>query len=119
MRYIKTKDNVFEVVDENELVYRVRAKKDNDNIYSKSKRCTDVLKESDDLLDLLDRIIIKPSKRGERYKILRKSEFLKLSSKFVLSKSDYIFGAIVIVGSKGEPTIKSIAYLKEGELELL
>lgn len=54
MRYIRTKDTIFEVVEETELVFRVRAKGNTHNVYSKSKCATDVIRYSDTIEKLCD-----------------------------------------------------------------
>ena len=59
MKFIRTENNIFEVVGENELVYRVRAKNNPENIYSKSKCRTDVVKQADTIEELCDLFVIK------------------------------------------------------------
>ena len=56
-KYIRTDSSIFEVVDENELVFRVKAKGNPNNIYSKSKSQTPVYKCSDKLENLINRYI--------------------------------------------------------------
>lgn len=59
MKYIRTEHNIFEVINETELVYRViGASREKNNIYSKSKCSTNVIKSSDTIEDLLDGFII-------------------------------------------------------------
>ena len=58
MKYIRTKDTIFEVVEETDLVYRVKAKGNPNNIYSKSKINTMVVASDDHLYNLCDRFVI-------------------------------------------------------------
>lgn len=57
MSYIRTKDTIYKVVEENDLVYRVVAKKDKSKVYSKSKITTDVIKKADDIEELCDTFV--------------------------------------------------------------
>lgn len=59
MKFLRTEDTVFEVVEETELVYRVKAKGNPHNIYSKSKKNTTVIKIGDTITDVCDEFIIK------------------------------------------------------------
>ena len=54
MSYIRTKYNIFEVVEETDIVYRVRAKGNPNNIYSKSKCQTDVISQAESIEELCD-----------------------------------------------------------------
>ena len=58
MKFIRTKTNIFEVVDENDLVYRVKAKGNPNNIYSKSKCQTSVIKQGFTVEELCDKFIV-------------------------------------------------------------
>ena len=57
MSYIRTKDTIYKVVEENDLVYRVIAKKDKSKVYSKSKITTDIIGKSDTLEELCDEFV--------------------------------------------------------------
>ena len=57
MKYIRTKHTIFEVVDENENVYYVRAKSDRESVYAKSKRNTDIITEGNSIEELCDEFI--------------------------------------------------------------
>jgi hypothetical protein len=57
MRYIRTKDTIFEVIEETDAVYRVKAKGNPHNIYSKSKCQTEVVKFADTIESLVDRYV--------------------------------------------------------------
>jgi hypothetical protein len=57
MRYIRTKDTIFEVIEETDAVYRVKAKGNPHNIYSKSKCQTEVVKFADTIEELIDRYV--------------------------------------------------------------
>jgi hypothetical protein len=58
MRYIRTKDTIFEVVEETDTIYRVKAKGNPHNIYSKSKCQTEVVRFADTIEELLDERVI-------------------------------------------------------------
>ena len=57
-KYIRTETNIFEVVDENDLVYKVRAKRNPNNIYSKSKKSSDILFEGVTVGECLDEYVV-------------------------------------------------------------
>lgn len=60
MKYIKTPHNIFQVVGENKLVYKIiGASREKNNIYSKSKKCSDVIAQASHIEDLLDGILFK------------------------------------------------------------
>lgn len=82
MRYIRGRDNV--VVDE--TVNPELAKKYRDYNYIK--------KESDDLFDLVDRVVIAPLKKGQNWRVLYKKYFMNLKMRFVLEHRYKIYGAI-------------------------
>ena len=57
--YIRTDTNVFEVVDENEKVYRVLPVcRDSDKVYSKSKVATNVIKSGKTIEELCDERVL-------------------------------------------------------------
>ena len=58
-KFIRTKDTIFEVVEETDIVYRVKAKSNPNNIYAKSKCQTIVLEEANELKDLCDEFVVK------------------------------------------------------------
>ena len=59
MKYIRTKTNIFEVVEETELVYKViGASRDRNNVYSKSKCQTEVIDSGDTIEELCDEFVI-------------------------------------------------------------
>ena len=58
MKYIRTKWSIFEVVEETDLVYRVKAKWTPTHIYSKSKCQTEVIKQADTIEELCDEFVI-------------------------------------------------------------
>lgn len=75
MKYIKTAHNIFEVIDETELVYKViGASRERNNIYSKSKCSTNVIKSSDSIEDLLEGFIVE-NKDYHNWFFLDVSEF--------------------------------------------
>ena len=56
MKYIRTEQTIFEVIEETNLVYRVRAK-NKKNIYSKSKCQTTVNGSADTIEELCDEFV--------------------------------------------------------------
>ena len=60
MKYIRTETNIFEVVGENEKVYKIKAIKHKNLIYSKSKIQTNVIKEASTIEELCDEWVIIP-----------------------------------------------------------
>lgn len=54
MKYIRTPFTIFEVVEETDVVYRVRAKWTPTHLYSKSKCQTDVIKQADTIEEVCD-----------------------------------------------------------------
>ena len=82
MRYIRGRDNV--IIDE--TVNPELAKKYRDYNYIK--------KESDDLYDLFDRIIMAPISRGHNWRVLYKKQFELYTTKYVLEHRYKIYGAI-------------------------
>ena len=57
MKYIRTKDTIYQVVDENNLVYRVKGKRDPATTYSKSKKNTEIISGGDTIEELCDEFI--------------------------------------------------------------
>lgn len=57
MRYIRTPFSIFEVVEETDTVYRVKAKWTPSHTYSKSKRQTEVIKSANTIEELCDEIV--------------------------------------------------------------
>lgn len=75
MKYIKTAHNIFEVIDETELVYKViGASRERNNVYSKSKCSINVIKSSDSIEDLLDGFIVENENDGNWF-FMNVSEF--------------------------------------------
>ena len=119
-KYIKTKTTIFEVVGENELVYKVKAKGNPNNIYTKSKCQGDILKEDMYLDNLINRYIAV----GPRHKkIISKYQFQKMHLSEIKSGIEAgirYFGCIWTLDEVGAPTLKAVTEVnKEGELELL
>ena len=118
MTYIRTKDTIFAVVEETDLVYRVKAKGNPNNIYSKSKCATDVIKKGNEIKDVIDDYIIVVN--GNEIGCLLLNElgnYDKVLSinKEVRENDAIIYGAIW--------TSKGLIYVakmnEKGELELL
>ena len=104
MKYIRTEETIFEVVDENDLIYKVVAK-NKKNTYSKSKCQTNVVSQAETIEELFDEFIVNDSKPH----ILRD---IFLSGGRMAGKTPQTFGAIWIVGKFGEPILKSVAKMK-------
>ena len=110
-KFIRTKDTIFEVVDETPIVYKVRAKGNPSNIYSKSKCQTTVIDYADSVLPLCDELVavfdsnVRPVPCGSSI----------LMAKGYAGKNGHIKGAIW--------TDKGLIYVakmnEKGELELL
>ena len=58
MKYGRTLNTIFEIVDETELVYHVKAKGNPHNIYSKSKCQGEIIKIADTIQDLCDEFVV-------------------------------------------------------------
>lgn len=96
MRYFKTESTIFELVEEREHVYIVKAKNDPTKTYSKSKIQTNIIQWADDLIDLVNRFVVIYEK-GYHYQIITKYKFGKKTTKEVkamLDKGAKIYGAI-------------------------
>ena len=108
MAYIRTKDTIFEVVGETDIIYRVKAKGNPDNIYSKSKCNTEVIKQADTIEELCDEFVC-----GKIHLLLKLYEVK--SEDFKEDVKDIVYGA--------KWTNKGLIYVakmnKKGELELL
>lgn len=114
MKYIRTKDwdGIWEVVEETDLVYRVKARGEPHHVYSKSKCQTQVIAQSDTIEELCDEFVFIDIGvfRTNRYiyKSLREAE----SKDFLYDKC---YGAIW--------TEKGLIYVAKmndkGEMELL
>ena len=113
MKYIRTKDTIFAVVKELEKVYFVRAKGNNNNIYSKSKCQTNVVSQANTIEDLCDQFVLLDH---NKVFLLANNNFSVI--KDIWNRRDmeiYIYGAIW--------TNKGLIYVakinEKGELELL
>ena len=107
MKYIRTKETIFEVVDENEKVFYVKAKGNPHNTYGKSKCQTNIINQADTIEELCDVLV---SIRDNWHDIWNDFEDCK-----VLCSESEIYGAIW--------TDKGLIYVAKmndkGELELL
>lgn len=100
MKYIKTKDgNVYEYA----------------NVTASQLVGTTIIKTADNVDELCDRIIIKPRRRGGRYKIITKRKFGNYSMSFVKCYWNCTYGATW--------TDQGLVYVakmnEEGDFELL
>jgi len=59
MKFIRTKTNLFEVVGENALVFKVKGKRDSEKIYSVSKRYGKIIKQANTIEELCSEFVIK------------------------------------------------------------
>ena len=114
MKYIRTKDTVFEVVAEDTKVFTVRAKHNRNHLYNKSKIQTDILKQSDTIEELCDEFCLLGND-GTKL-VYNISDWLDLKEKILSNKAWIeIYGAIW--------TDKGLIYVakmnEKGELELL
>lgn len=119
MKYIRTKHTIFEVVDENEKVYYVRAKSDPTSIYSKSKCQTDIVKEGETIEELCDEFVVVVGKATKGYIVFNQclNSFEKVVSLNQKAKQEetLIYGAIWTHNG-----LKYVAKLNDkGELKLL
>lgn len=114
-KYIRTKDTIFEVVEETPIIYRVKAKGNPHNIYSKSKCQTEVIKEAGTIEELCDEFVWVSV--NEEYANRKANEYGLRTSKMQLGcpQLKTIYGAIW--------TNKGLIYVakmnEKGELELL
>lgn len=115
MKYIRTETNIFEVVGENEKVYKVKAVKHKNLIYSKSKIQTNVIKQADTIEELCDAWIIIPIGVNCNPNCNPFVRYIKEDISHFINDSHIIYGAIW--------TDKGLIYVakmnEKGELELL
>ena len=111
MKYIRTKDTVFEVVAEDTRVFTVRAKHNRNHLYNKSKIQIDILKQADTIEEICDVFVKRSNEPGNPFFDIGYSTIV-LDSQF--DHYDY-YGAIW--------TDKGLIYVAKmndkGELELL
>ena len=104
MKYIRTKDTIFKVVEETDTIYKVVAK-NKKNTYSKSKCQTYVLESADTIEELCDEFVV----------IDNENDHLVIGHAFKEETDKELFGAIW--------TDKGLIYVakmnEKGELELL
>ena len=125
--YIRTKSSIFEVVDENNLVYRVKAKGNPNNIYSKSKCQTNVIKQGFTIEELCDKFIVvnkynntkhtynfnKLHKRIEKNKTYMDDHDSFNDRLEYLLTYNKVYGAIWTCGEHGEPILKPVTELND------
>lgn len=115
MKFLRTKTTIFEVVEENKNVYRVKSKKDPNNIYSKSKSDSDIIRTANTIKELCDEFVV-AYEDGARI-VYGDLEWAKTKAKASLEfgNKSVIYGAIW--------TDKGLIYVArmndKGELELL
>ena len=104
MKYIKTEFSIYEVVEETDLIYRVRSKWTPNHLYSISKRQTNVIAQADTIEELCDEFVC------NEMLIYEETEM-----KWLASQGNNVYGAIW--------TDKGLIYVAKmndkGELELL
>ena len=116
MRYAKMEDTIWEVVEETELVFRVKARGDG-HIYSKSKRNVGRYRLAEEISDLVNRYVTISPRNG--YKIYTRGQFEKLRLAEVEKKLKLgfrIFGAVWT--KSGLKYVATISNVERG-LELL
>lgn len=112
-KYIRTPHTIFEVIEETDIIYRVKAKKDSNKTYSKSKCNTVVIKAADSLDKLCDELIYVS---GKDKKVIHLENFNKRDLKFF----DAIYGAIWVQIPGGAFKLESVTQVtSEGGMELL
>lgn len=118
MKYFRTKETIYEVVEEKELVIIVKAK-NGKGTYAKSKSQIDMKQYSDNLYRLINKFIV-AYKNGKS--VVSKYMFKKHKTKYLkkMNMGGKIYGAIW-VETNGIPMLKSVAIMvnDKGELELL
>lgn len=114
MKYIRTKDTIFEIIGETDIIYKVKAKGDPNNTYSKSKCQTHVIKSGDTIKELCDEFVVIGYKIKDPF--IFSKEGISIDEFWKHSPSDTIvYGAIWT--NKG---LKYVSKMNEkGELELL
>lgn len=112
--FIRTQYNIFEVVEETNLVYRVKAKSDPNNIYSKSKCQGEVIAKADTIEELCNEFVV-IDKIDKRNYIINPLQTTEKEISVFLMDGAIIYGAIW--------TDKGLIYVAKmndkGELELL
>ena len=118
MKYFRTKETIYEVVEEKELVIIVKAK-NGKGTYAKSKSQIDMKQYSDNLYRLINKFIV-AYKNGKS--VVSKYMFKKHRAKYLkkMNMGGKIYGAIW-VENNGIPMLKSVAIMvnDKGELELI
>ena len=119
-KYIRTADTIFEIVEETDVVYKVKAKGNPYHTYSKSKMQTEIVAESEKMEELFNECIV-------YWKEFRNHEIISLEKLFngteygiqrrVLFEQGEIevYGAIWVHKPKEGPILKSVAELKPGK----
>ena len=118
MKYIRTKCNIFEVIEETDLVYRVvGASRERNNVYSKSKCRTEVIKSADTIEGLCDEFVLVGERLAPKHSFLT-FEQAKFNFKSLINQTYVEFA---IYGAMW--TDKGLIYVakmnEKGELELL
>ena len=115
MKYIRTKDTIFKVVDETDLVYRVKAKGNPHHIYSKSKISIYNVVEGNTIEELCDEFVFLSEKNTYIDMTHRFCDIPFMIRDYDDIKNPNIYGAIWT-----DTGLKYVAKMNEkGELELL
>lgn len=111
MKYIRTRTNIFEVVEETEIVYKViGASRNRNNVYSKSKCQTEVINSGDTIEELIDKYVI----------YLPSKNIYDVSGVNYLKRLEFDFGEVCYGAIWTEWGLKYVAKMNEkGELELI
>lgn len=109
MSFIRTKDTIFEVVNENKKCLIVKGKRNSNKIYGKSKKCTNIVQQADTIEELCDAFVDAYNDGSRDIALLSDIYF------FESYKSHIVYGAIW--NDKG---LIYVAKMNDkGELELL
>ena len=116
MKFIRTDKNIFEVIDENAKVYYVKAKKDSNKVYSKSKNQTLVFKSSNYIDELCDLFVCETN--TTKGVIRETNKHPQFDSKY--PESEYYLGTKIYGGIWTTEGLKYVAQMNEkGEFDLL
>lgn len=108
MSYIKTRGEIYDTKDLCQSIIRDM----------------EIVKQADNIPELLNKYIVVTRGSNYSYKIYSKYQFGKLSTKYLKGKlneqNTQIYGAIWTIGSHREPILKSVSQMNDKlEMELL
>ena len=118
MKYIRTRDGIYEVVIENDEIEVCQVKGHGSIDYK------DIVKQSDDIEKLFDTFVLKATRENgiSEHQVFWNAKLLRIS-KIAYEECGIpaeMHGAIWIIGKRGEPILKPFAKMnKEGGWKLL